>query len=81
MFCRKAMKPNGRLLVIEHVIGPPNTCPEGKFMDLTMMVLTGGRERTRDEFAALLNEAGFRLLSIKPTATPLSVIEGVIEDA
>jgi hypothetical protein len=74
--CRRAMRPTGMLLVVEHVIGPPNTSPDGTFMDLTMMVLTGGRERTREEFAALFAEAGFRLVSVTPTATPLSVIEG-----
>jgi O-methyltransferase domain/Dimerisation domain len=77
--CREAMKPTSRLLVVEHVIGPPNTGPEGKFADLHMLVLTGGRERTRDEFAALLDQSGFRLVSVTPTSTPLSVIEGVPE--
>jgi hypothetical protein len=79
--CRRAMHPASRLLVVEHVIGPPNTSREGKFMDLSMMVLTGGRERTRDEFSALFAEAGFRLLSVTPTATPLSIIEGAPEQA
>src|SRR5262249_22622235 len=40
--CREAMKPTSRLLVVEHVIAPPNTGPEGKFADLHMLVLTGG---------------------------------------
>jgi hypothetical protein len=79
--CRRAMHPASRLLIVEHVIGPPNTSREGKFMDLSMMVLTGGRERTRDEFSSLLAEAGFRLVSVTPTATPLSVLEGAPEQA
>ena len=78
--CREAMKPTSRLLVVEHVIGPPNTGTEGKFADLHMLVLTGGRERTRDEFAALFDQSGFRLVSVTPTSTPLSVIEGVPEN-
>jgi hypothetical protein len=77
--CRRAMKPASKLFIVEHVIGPPNTSREAKFMDLSMMVLTGGRERTRDEFAVLLADAGFRLLSVTPTVTPLSVIEGALE--
>jgi hypothetical protein len=77
--CRKAMKSTSRLLVVEHVIGPPNTGPEGKFADLHMLVLTGGRERTRDEFAALFGQSGFRLVSVTPTSTPLFVIEGMPE--
>jgi hypothetical protein len=77
--CRGAMNPHSRLIIVEHVIGPPNTSREGNFMDLSMMVLTGGRERTRGEFAALLAGAGFRLVSVTPTATSLSVIEGALE--
>jgi hypothetical protein len=75
------MKPGSRLLVVEYVIGSPNTSPEGKFMDLTMIVMNGGRERTREEFAALFARAGFRLVAVTPTATPLSLIEGVLESA
>jgi hypothetical protein len=78
--CRKAMKPNSKLLIVEHVVGPPNTSSDGKFMDLTMMVMTGGRERSREEFSALFAEAGLRLSSIIATATPLSVIEGTPAD-
>jgi len=79
--CREAMKPTSRLLVIERVIGPPNAGREGKFADLHMLVLTGGRERAREEFAALFGQSGFRLASVTPTATPLSVIEGVLESS
>ena len=46
-------------------------------MDIMMMVMCGGRERTLDEFAAIFTTAGFRLTSVIATATPLSVIEGV----
>jgi hypothetical protein len=74
--CRRAMKPSSRLLVVEHVVGLPNALPDGTFMDLTMMVMNGGRERTEDEFASIFAEAGFQLTSVTSTATPLSVIEG-----
>jgi len=78
--CRQAMRPGGRVLIVEHVIGPPNASPDGKFMDVTMMVMNGGRDRTRAEFASLLVAAGFRLVAVTPTSTPLSVIEGAIDD-
>jgi hypothetical protein len=77
--CRRAMKPGGTLIVLEHVIGPPNSSARGKLMDLNMLVINGGRERTGDEFAALFGQSGFRLTSVTPTSTPLSVIEGVLE--
>jgi hypothetical protein len=79
--CHRAMKPSSRLLLVEHVIGSPNASSDGKFMDLGMMVVTGGRERTEDEFATLLAEAGFQLISITPTATLLSLIEGALKGA
>jgi hypothetical protein len=49
-------------------------------LDLNMMVMTGGRERTRDEFAALFARAGVRLSSMVPTTAPVSVIEGVLDE-
>ena len=76
--CGKAMNPSGRVLVVEHVVGPPNTGSEGKFMDLTMMVGPGGRERTHEEFADLFSRSGFELTTVIPTATPLYLIEGVL---
>ncbi len=75
--CRRAVGPEGRLLVLERVVAPPNEDPEAKFFDLFMMAVTGGRERTREEFAALLAEAGFRLDAVTGTGTPIRVIEGV----
>jgi len=71
---RRAMKPASKLLVVEHVVGPPNTAPEGKLLDLMMLVITGGRERTRDEFSALFASAGFRLTETVQTSTLLSVL-------
>lgn len=74
--CRRAMRPETRLLVLERVVAPPNEVPEAKFSDLNMLVVPGGRERTREEFAALFAAAGFRLEAVVPTGTRLCVIEG-----
>jgi O-methyltransferase domain/Dimerisation domain len=73
--CRRAMSPPAKLLVVEHLIAPPNEVPEAKFSDLNMMVSPGGEERTREEFATLFAAAGFRLAATVPTGTRLSVIE------
>jgi SAM-dependent methyltransferase len=78
--CRRAMKPGARLIVLEHVIGPPNEAARGKFLDLHMLVMNGGRERSQEEFATLLARAGFRLTSVTPASAPISVIDGVPED-
>lgn len=73
--CRRVTKPEGRLLVIERVLGPPNEAPDGKFSDLNMLVAPGGQERTREEFATLLAAAGFTLTRVIPTGTRHSLIE------
>jgi hypothetical protein len=75
--CRRAMRPETTLLVLERVIGSPNEGPDAKFGDLNMLVSPGGQERTGDEFVALFAAAGFRLATLIPTGTRLSVIEGV----
>jgi O-methyltransferase domain/Dimerisation domain len=73
--CRAAVADDGAVLVVERELGPPNSEPDAKLSDLNMMVGPGGRERTRDEFAALLSAAGFELQRVVPTAIGLSVFE------
>ncbi len=75
--CWRAMAPGTRLLLIEQVIPAGNDPHESKFLDLHMFVMHGGRERTAEEYRALLDTAGFTLTAIVPTATPWSVIEAV----
>jgi hypothetical protein len=75
--CRAAMRSDSRLLIFEHVIGAPKACARGKLMDLNMMVMTGGQERALAGFTSLLRQSRFRLLSVTPTSTPLSVIEAM----
>ena len=74
--CRKVMPAHGRLLVIEMVIKPRNEPQPAKWLDLNMLVLPGGRERTETEYGEMFNKAGFRLERIVPTPTEVSVIEG-----
>ena len=68
-------KPGGRVILLEAVIAGPNQPDLGKLIDLEMMLLPGGRERTADEFAALLATAGFALSQVVPTESMLSVVE------
>jgi hypothetical protein len=73
--CRAAMDPDGRVVVVEMIIdseGPPSPAP---FMDLNMLVMLTGRERTREEFSALFEHAGLALARIVPTQSPFVVIE------
>jgi len=46
----------------------------GKWTDLLMLAITGGRERTQKEYSELLSAAGFRLEEVVPTAGPLSIL-------
>ncbi|MBI1348275.1 methyltransferase [bacterium] len=74
---RKAIPANGRLLVIETVIPPGNDPSFAKLLDLTMLVIPGGIERTESEYRELFEASGFRLNRIVPTAAGVDVIEGV----
>ncbi|RWJ05465.1 MAG: methyltransferase, partial [Mesorhizobium sp.] len=44
--CRRAMRPDGKLLVLESILAPPNEGAGAKFGDLNMLVMPGGQERT-----------------------------------
>jgi len=76
--CREAMTPEGKVLVVEGVVGERQDDAFVKLVDLEMLVMTqGGRERTKDEFADLFHNSGLRLERIVPTESMLSVIEAV----
>jgi hypothetical protein len=64
---------------MQGVLRPGNTPDPNKDLDLAMLALNHGRERTETEFRALYDEAGLRLSRIIPTPLPstLSVVEGV----
>jgi hypothetical protein len=72
---RKVLPKDGRVILIESVIPPGNEPGLGKIIDLEMLVMPGGRERTEDEFRRLFDRAGYRLTRIIQTKSPLSVVE------
>jgi len=74
--CHRAMPPASKLLVIESVIPPGNEPFHGKFLDLVMLLIPGGKERTEVEYRALFERAGFELTRIVPTGTEVSIVEG-----
>jgi hypothetical protein len=73
--CRAAAKPGAKLLLVEIVIPPGNEPSPGKLLDLEMLVIASGKERTEAEYAALLDGAGWKLTRIVATKSPTSVIE------
>ncbi len=74
--CRAAMGPGARLLLVERLLGGPNEGRAAAFSDLMMMVIPGGRERTRDDYGALLEAAGLRLTQVV-SAGNFHVLESV----
>ena len=73
--CRKATGPNGRLLVVEMIVPPGNAFSIAKLLDLEVLVMGGGCERTENEFRGLLAASGFRLSRIIPTGEDICVLE------
>ena len=76
--CRRAMAKDGRVLIVERLIpdDPADAVPV-LLSDLTMLVFTGGKERTNAEYGQLLADAGMSLASVQPVAPPYGVIEGL----
>lgn len=74
---RREMADDATVLIIDAVIPGPNEPHFAKFLDLEMLMLPGGMERTGEEFEKLLESAGFRMTRIIPTHSPVSIIEAV----
>jgi hypothetical protein len=75
--CRRAMNDDGRLLIAEMVLPDGDTPHFGKILDILMLMVTCGRERTEREYKVLLDKAGFRLTRVMHTASLVSIIEAV----
>ena len=75
--CRKAMKKDGRVLLVDMIVPHTKAPSFSKLLDLNMLVMTGGLERTNAEFCGLLEAADYKLRRIVPTMAPQSIIEAV----
>lgn len=71
---RRTLKPTARLILIEGVIPQGPEFGFGKWLDLTVLVSVGGRERTEAEYREFLLASGFEVEEVVPTASPLSLI-------
>jgi len=74
--CQRAMTPSGRVLVVETILPSGEDSSFGTLLDLNMLVMTGGRERTERDFRRLFGAAGLTVTRIVPTLAPQCVIEG-----
>jgi hypothetical protein len=72
---RNAAHAQSRVLIVETLV-PETPGPHlGKSLDVTMLAVTGGRERTKAQYAALLAETGFALRRVLPTASQHTIVE------
>ena len=75
--CREAMAPGGRIAVIEILVGEVDDPGPGALMDMNMLAIVPGQERSLEAYDALLGAAGLRRTAVSPTSSPQSVIEAV----
>ncbi len=73
--CHRAGKGKTKVILIEAVLTPGNEPSFAKILDMEMMLLPGGRERTEEDFRQLFEGAGFRLTRVVPTKSPVCVVE------
>lgn len=80
---KRVMRPGAKIVLVEFVLAAGNEKSIAKFIDVNLMVLFGGQERSEAEFAQLFRRAGFRLSRLNPTtAIPqVCVIEFVLDPA
>jgi hypothetical protein len=74
---RNAMPDHARLLIVEMALPGKDEPHFGKILDMVMLAVPGGEERTAKEYEALLAKAGFRLTRVVPTQSTVSIIEAV----
>lgn len=72
---RQAAAPGGHVLLLEQVIADNERDIPAKWIDLEMLVMVDGRERTESEYGRLLQRAGFQLTRVVETASPFGIVE------
>jgi hypothetical protein len=75
--CERAMAEKGKVLVMESVIDAGEKSVAAKFLDVQMLVMTGGRERTVEEFEQLFAAAGLEVGQVIPVGVDGRIVEGV----
>ena len=75
--CRRALegRKDGRLIIVDSVVPETSEPHFSKILDLEMLLMPGGRERTEREWRELFTKAGFEITQIVPMQAAESVIE------
>jgi len=74
--CRAAMKPQGRVIIVDPMLPSGNAPHPNWLMDIHALVVHGGMCRTEAQFSSLLESAGFALSQVVATRSPNFIIEG-----
>ena len=77
--CRRVVPADGALLLVEWALTEGNLDSQGKLYDVVMLVNTGGKERTVEEYRQLLARAGFRINEVVRTSSDFNIIEALPE--
>jgi hypothetical protein len=75
---RAAMKPTSKLIVVEFALPETAVPSPAHLMDLNMLVMLTGRERTPDQYGRLLSQAGLAMTRFIPTESPMGIVEAVV---
>ncbi len=73
--CHQAMDSHSRLLIIEVVLKPKDESIYANCMDVLMLAVTGGKERSLNDFEQMLDKTGFVIERVYPTSTEFSILE------
>jgi hypothetical protein len=73
----QAASSGARVLIIENVLGDVHSDRRGHTLDVIMLVVTGGRERTGEQLSKLLKDAGFTKPTVIDTAGPMRIVEAI----
>jgi len=76
--CARALRPKGRVVLVERVLPESDCGSEASLADLNMLVLLPGRERTQRQYADLISRAGLRLDCVTDATSSISVIEASV---
>lgn len=76
--CRRALRPRGRIAVIELFLGEIGEAGISTLFDATMMVMSSGRERSLVEYQRLFEAAGLAATTITRTTTPMVILEAAV---
>jgi hypothetical protein len=75
--CARSLSSGGRVLVVEMVVSEDGRPSAAHLMDVNMLVMLPGRERTATEYGKLFASAGLRLERVHATHSPFSIVEAV----